>query len=56
MGLNPQNPQMMLQNQLAAALASAQQSQISAPLPGINSLNPQELQVCIYILKFDLIF
>ena len=50
MALNAQNPQIILQNQLAAAaVAAAQQQQqppVTSPLPGLNTLNSQELQVC----------
>ena len=51
MAMNAHNPHITLQNQIAAAaLAAAQQQHqqppVTPPLPGLNSLNPQELLVC----------
>ena len=47
MAMSSQNPQLMLQNQLAAAVASTQQPQIQSPLPPIGTLSPQELSVSV---------
>ncbi|CAL4121168.1 unnamed protein product [Meganyctiphanes norvegica] len=44
MALGANNPQVMMQNQLAAAAAAANQQPISSALPNLSSLNPQELQ------------
>ncbi|XP_047738384.1 protein nubbin isoform X2 [Hyalella azteca] len=46
MALNSSNPQMMLQNQLAAAaVAAAQQTPpVTSPIAGLGSMSPQELQ------------
>lgn len=46
MALNSNNPQMLLQNQLAAAaVAAAQTPPVTSPIPGLGSLSPQEMQV-----------
>ncbi|XP_047484310.1 POU domain, class 2, transcription factor 2-like isoform X1 [Penaeus chinensis] len=42
--LGAQGPGILMQNQLAAAAAAANQLPVSSPLPSLGSLNPQELQ------------
>ncbi|KAA0194248.1 hypothetical protein HAZT_HAZT000159, partial [Hyalella azteca] len=51
MALNSSNPQMMLQNQLAAAaVAAAQQTPpVTSPIAGLGSMSPQELQQMQYL-------
>ncbi|XP_066980593.1 uncharacterized protein [Macrobrachium rosenbergii] len=44
MALGAQGPGLLMQNQLAAAAAAANQLPVSSPLPSLGSLNPQELQ------------
>ncbi|KAK3876744.1 hypothetical protein Pcinc_018480, partial [Petrolisthes cinctipes] len=44
MALGAQGPGLLMQNQLAAAAAAANQMPVSSPLPSLASLSPQELQ------------
>ncbi|KAG7170028.1 POU domain, class 2 transcription factor 3-like [Homarus americanus] len=44
MALGAQGPGLLMQNQLAAAAAAANQLPVSSPLPSLGSLNPQDMQ------------